>query len=306
MHQKLNPSTIYLAALAACFASQMLLADVSALGRIEPYNGVVKVTAPVILEAGNGTMLGALHVATGDTVEQGELLATAESYELLEVLRVEAEAAHQLAIKEALAAKALADADCVKARVTRREADRRKSLLEQNLSSLEESERASADAEFQEASCLASQTVATASQARINLARSQILTRQTMLNRANVHAPFAGRVLSIVTWPGEAIGSKGILELARTDQMYAIAEIYETDISGVKVGQNAFISSKALPKTLNGTVEKIRPMVRKQDVQGTDPAARKDARIIEVEIKINDSAAVATLVNLQVEILIES
>jgi HlyD family secretion protein len=39
---------------------------------------------------------------------------------------------------------------------------------------------------------------------------------------------------------------------------------------------------------------------------GTDPSARKDARIIEVEIRIDDAEAVATLTNLQVEILIEN
>ncbi len=40
------------------------------------------------------------------------------------------------------------------------------------------------------------------------------------------------------------------------------------------------------------------------DVIGTDPAARKDARIIEVEIRLDESEAAAALTNLQVEIVI--
>jgi HlyD family secretion protein len=42
--------------------------------------------------------------------------------------------------------------------------------------------------------------------------------------------------------------------------------------------------------------------VQKLDEIGTDPAARKDARIIEVEVKLDDSAAAAALSLLQVEV----
>jgi HlyD family secretion protein len=86
--------------------------------------------------------------------------------------------------------------------------------------------------------------------------------------------------------------------------MYAIAEVYETDIGRVRVGQRAQVSSDALQGTLHGSVEKIRFKVAKQDEIGTDPAARKDARIVEVEIKLDDSAAAANLTHLQVDVLI--
>ncbi len=86
--------------------------------------------------------------------------------------------------------------------------------------------------------------------------------------------------------------------------MFAIAEVYETDIGRASVGQSARITSNALPNPLTGTVERIRGQVRKQDVTGTDPAARKDARIIEVEIRLDDSGIAAGLTNLQVEIVI--
>ena len=49
-------------------------------------------------------------------------------------------------------------------------------------------------------------------------------------------------------------------------------------------------------------VERIRPKVQKMDEIGTDPAARKDARIVEVEIRLDDSSAAADLTNLQVDV----
>ena len=84
--------------------------------------------------------------------------------------------------------------------------------------------------------------------------------------------------------------------------MIAIAEVYETDIRNVRKGMRARIHSNALPGDLSGTVERVRPKVQKMDEIGTDPAARKDARIIEVEVRLDDSSAAANLTNLQVDI----
>jgi HlyD family secretion protein len=94
----------------------------------------------------------------------------------------------------------------------------------------------------------------------------------------------------------------GIVELARIDQMQAVAEVFEADIRFVKPGQRARVRSNALGKELTGTVTRIRPKVQKLDQIGDDPVARKDGRIVEVEIKLDDSAAVANLTNLQVEV----
>jgi HlyD family secretion protein len=293
------------------FVAVPTFADVSALGRLEPRNGVFHITSPIITEAGNGAVLQTLHVAPGDEVEAGQLLAVMESFDLLESLRDQAIAAHHAALKDTGASEASADAECVRADVTRREADRRQSLLEQNLSSQEEAERASADATFQTAACRASRISAEAMSSRAVLAQSRLSVRTKSLARASVYAPIKGRVLDVHTWPGESIGLSGILELGETSNMYAVAEVYETDIYKVQVGQSASISSAALPNVIVGTVERVRPLVRKQDVTGTDPAARKDARVVEVEIKLDkmkpdEAKLVAALTNLQVEVVIEN
>ena len=46
--------------------------------------------------------------------------------------------------------------------------------------------------------------------------------------------------------------NKGILELGQTQQMYVVAEVYETDIKKVRLGQKAIITS-ALPYS-NGEI----------------------------------------------------
>lgn len=125
------------------------------------------------------------------------------------------------------------------------------------------------------------------------------------LERSIVYSPIDGQVLEVHTRPGERVGEHGIVELAKTHRMYAIAEVYEADIGRVRRGQRATITSPALPQPLTGTVEWIRLEVAKQDALGTDPAARKDARVVEVRIRLDDSDAAAGLTNLEVEVLIE-
>lgn len=140
---------------------------------------------------------------------------------------------------------------------------------------------------------------------------SAIATRQKAqvdLNLSYVKAPVSGYVLKVHTRQGERINTQdGIVELGRTEQMYAVAEVYETDISQVRNGQRATITSPVFAGTLEGKVARIGKQIGKKDVLNTDPAADTDARVIEVRIRLNpeSSKKVASFTNLQVEVKIE-
>lgn len=88
--------------------------------------------------------------------------------------------------------------------------------------------------------------------------------------------------------------------------MYAVAEVYETDIPRVAKGQRATISSPALGRPLTGVVERVGLKVGRLSAVGADPAARNDARAVEVKIRLDDSKAAAALVDLEVDIVIST
>jgi HlyD family secretion protein len=140
---------------------------------------------------------------------------------------------------------------------------------------------------------------------KANVAHAALEQAEAELKLAVVRAPIDGRVLQIYTREGEKVGADGIAELGRTDEMYAIAEVYETDIGRVRRGQRATISGPALREPLHGTVEKIHLKVGKQDVLDTDPTAKTDARVVEVEIPLDEVERAAGLTNLQVYVSIE-
>jgi HlyD family secretion protein len=278
---------------------------VSALGRLEPENGIIRITAPSTPESITYAVLATLSVKEGDDVIKGQLLGTTDAAQVLEAKVTEAQARLQLSLREAEAAHSAAQEACVRANVALQEADRRTRLRDQGVAGEEEAESAKGEAEARAASCNAGQTAVRAADANIEVARASLTSVDANLRRAQLRAPIDGRILEVNVKPGEIIGHEGVLELGNVSRMYAIAEIYETDIRYVHVGQKATVSSAALEKPLSGAVKYIRQKVEKQDEIGTDPAALKDARIIEVKILLDDPAPVAGLTNLQVEVIIQ-
>jgi HlyD family secretion protein len=277
---------------------------VSALGRLEPKGGIIHVGAASTPEAISGSVLETLLVAEGDRVSKGQLLAVTDSSKVVEAIVKKAKAELIVTTRAAAAAHSKADEACVHADVAAREADRRTNLLERELASQEETEQALGAAEASKASCVAARATASVAESTIDVAKANVAFREVELSRTRVTAPVDGMVLDLTAKPGELIGFDGILELGRVDHMLAIAEVYETDIRRVRKGQKAQITSDALAGPLTGTVDFIALKVNKQDEIGTDPAARKDARIIEVEILLDEPEKAAGLTNLQVEIVI--
>lgn len=287
-------------------AAENHLNSVSALGRLQPKNGIITIGAPSTPEALSGSLLSSLLVSEGEYVEAGDILAITDSEASLKAKLQQANAELELARQSAAVTQSQAEEACIIAEVSAKEAQRRQKLLTQKLASTEETEAAQGKAEATAASCKTSQVSSLVANAAIEVAKSHIIVSQAALDRATIKAPYQGLVLEILAHPGEFVGVEGLLKLGRVDQMYAIAEVYETDISRVKIGQTATIRSTALPSDLTGKVELIRHMVHKQDVTGTDPAADRDARIIEVEILLDNSEPAASLSNLQVEIIIDA
>ena len=88
--------------------------------------------------------------------------------------------------------------------------------------------------------------------------------------------------------------------------MYVIAEVYETDIDQVQVGQSAKINSEGVIENLTGSIEEIGLKINKQNVIGIEPGADLDARVVKVKIRLapEDSQKVKGLTNLQVNVVI--
>ncbi|PSR19835.1 HlyD family secretion protein [filamentous cyanobacterium CCP3] len=331
---------------------------VVALGRVEPVSQVIDVATA---EAGR---IDRLEVQEGEQVEQGQVLAYLDTYEVRRAERDVAasqlaEARAQLAAETTLGNSQVQEANTrvgqidepqqaaiaaqqaaiqsLQAELDVAEIDlaRFQQLNESGAISRQELDRQQATVDRLQADLAnATATRQRLEQARINdirnaqaqvdsaratTTRAQVASQvdsaaqnlalaEAQLARTIIRAPQAGQVLDIFTFPGEAVSPNDgpILALGNTDQMVVVAEVYETDIGLVEVGQPVTITSRngAFSETLTGTVSAIGLQIAKNDVLDDDPAANADARVVEVRVAVDQSEAVAALTNLQVDVAI--
>ena len=328
------PIGISLNALNAPVAPPATLAPVkrhaiTALGWLEPSSDIVKLAAPATVES---SRVARLEVREGDLVEAGQIIAVLDVEEKLRAQLRTAEA--QVALKRALVERVRLDTETSivsrRMAVARAQADldqseaefaRQKALLSREISTpanLEKKKRDRdvAQAQIEEARSALEGLGATTSlddtaSERIDIvvakrelaaAEADLAQVRILLDQASIRSPIGGRVLVVHTRPGEKISSDGVVELGATQAMVAIAEVYQSDIGLIHVGQPVELRSEAFEMPATGVVERVGLKVKRQSVINNDPATDTDARVIEVRVALDaaSSARVSNLTRLQV------
>jgi HlyD family secretion protein len=301
---------------------------VTALGRLEPEGEVIQLSAPASTE--RNARVEQILVKVGDKVHSGQIVAILDSRDRLRAALRQAE--QQVKIAQARLAQVKAGAKpgeiaAQKAAITRLDVElgnaqiefRRYQHLYQNgaISASDfDSKRLNVEMLQEQINEAQATLIATAevrsvdvqaAQAELDGAILAVEQAQADLNLAYVRSPIDGQILKIHTQFGEVVSDKGIVDLGQTNQMYVVAEVYETDVGNVRLGQRATITSDTFPRKLLGTVDQIGLQIDKRDILDTDPAADVDARVVEVKIRLKseDSQLVTDLTNLQVKVAID-
>ena len=241
-------------------AAAPALEAVSALGRLEPAGNVRKLAAPVT-DFGASPRLTALYVQEGQRVRAGQVLAsfdnraTLQAQENLLLTRISS-LQQQLNLLD-------------------RETSRYRQLTNRGvfaIGALEEREIKVVDlrGDLQEA-------------------KAELRKVRTDLVKSQLRSPMDGLVLRINTHPGERPGDAGILEIGANDQMEAVAEVYESDIGRVRLGQTVTLTSEngGFSGSMEAKVLRISPQVRQRQLLSTDPTGDADARIVEVRLALS-------------------
>ncbi|MBX9594615.1 MAG: HlyD family efflux transporter periplasmic adaptor subunit [Roseomonas sp.] len=296
-----------------------------ALGRIEPASDVIMLAAPQGSRAGR---IAELLVREGDVAEAGQAVALMDNVQVLVAQVRQAEAT--LTQREARLAQRLVELEAEEASLAsaleqeRANRDRAKwehermtrlrqggvyrdtALIDKRLA-LDSAEQKVIAAEL----ALARARVRDAEGRRleeavlrseVEMARASASQMQAEHEMATLRAPSHGTVLRINTRPGEVPGSDGIMLLGDLRRMRVRAEVFETDLPGIRPGQPVQVASRALPQPLAGSVEAIGLRVARQTIVREDPAATLDARVVEVMVALDarSSALAAGLTGLQV------
>ncbi|MDJ0733667.1 MAG: ABC exporter membrane fusion protein [Nostocaceae cyanobacterium] len=145
-----------------------------------------------------------------------------------------------------------------------------------------------------------------AAQAEVKRAVAALKRAEANLQQAYVKSPQEGQVFEIFARPGELISNDGVVEIGQNSQMYAVVEVYQSDINKVRPGQKVRLVSDSLTDELQGTVERVGLQIQRQNVINSDPSSNIDARVVEVHVKLDDPSTqkAAQFTNLQVKAVI--
>jgi HlyD family secretion protein len=244
-----------------------------ALGRIEPRSRVIKVSHNAGPE---GARVEQLFFAEGDQVKSGDTLAVLSDHDR-KTAEVEAAGTRIKVLK------AQREIERIAFNFNQKEHLRYQSLRQDSMASI-----SLADAKY----LAFAQSEANLKQLSAEIAHAEAEQRVAVeaLKNTRIHAPISGTILKILTWPGERIKDGGLLEMADLTQLDIVAEIYESDLNQVRAGQKASISAKGFAQVYTAEVRELGYLVRKNDLNDTDPLADRDNRIIEVRLTLDPSA----------------
>ncbi len=283
--------------------------DVVALGRIIPRGDVTRVATP---SGAGDARIAEIRVAEGDEVTAGDVLAVLDNLPQLESSVVSSQAnigvreANLLQTRASIRAsrdEAHAGLERAEATATAAQSDliRATSLFERGVVTRADFDRIIARAN--EAGRDVERNIATLSryetgsdsvqadiavaEANLEAARADLARAQQELERAFVRAPENGTVLDVNARVGERPANSGIIDLGNTSQMTVEAEVYQTLIGRVAIGDPVVVSAEALREDLSGVVSVIGLEIGRQSITSEDPAANTDARVVDVIIMLD-------------------
>lgn len=304
--------------------------DVVALGRIIPRGDVISVATP---SGAGDARIAELRVSIGEEVKAGDILAILDNLPQLQSAVASAQAA--LRVREAnllqtrasnTASLAEAQASVERAEATsavaQSELNRVTALFERGVATraaldqaIATATQAARDVERAQATlsryATGSETVQAdiaVAKANLDAAQATLASAQQDLDRAYVRAPERGKVLDIKVRAGERPSTEGIIHLGDTSQMTVEAEVYQTMIGRVTIGDPVIVSAGAFAQDLHGTVTAIGLEIGRQSITSDDPAANTDARVVDVIVTLDaaSSPIAAPFTNLEAIVRIDA
>ncbi len=134
-----------------------------------------------------------------------------------------------------------------------------------------------------------------------------LLDRQIDLARAGlaqveVRAAQGGQILELLAHAGE-VSSGPLLAMGYLSAMVAQAEVFQTDIPRLQIGDLATVH--VLDQEITGKVTRIGLIAGKNLLTNVDPRALQDRRVVKVVIGLDSPALAARFVNMEVEVAIK-
>jgi multidrug resistance efflux pump len=132
--------------------------------------------------------------------------------------------------------------------------------------------------------------------ARAAVAESEMHLKiaETHLAKTRVLSPIDGMVIYRHSEPGEVVlpdVPKPVVSIGNRDRLHIRADVDETDLGRVNVGQRVFATAEAFgPKRFTGTVVHVEQTLGRKNLYTYRPTEKADTKILEVVIALDDGS----------------
>jgi len=258
-----------------------LIQQVTALGRLTPYGGFVTLSVPAGISGGS-EVVDAWLVEEGAEVRKGELLARLSSYPQLEA-----------GVEQAQAKLNSTKALLPYLKVSQ---SRGKQLYSDGAISEEELARTTASIITKEAD--------------IGGASAALDESKRQLRSAEIRSPLDGRLIRIYSWPGMKESSNGLAVIGRTGRMQVWAQVFQTEVARLRIGQGATIKAETggFAGERRARLSSIIGKVSDRDLFATDSNNDVNARVVLVKLDLDaeQQRGLANLAGLNVTVRFDS
>lgn len=242
--------------------------QVTALGRLTPKNGITKLSVPAGVTGGNEIVTEWV-VEEGSEIQKGQLLAKLSSYDQLKASVSEAQQRLNLS-QDLLPYWQISE-------------QKAKAALKKGVISEEE--------------YVSTKTQLASKASNVATDKTALVKAKSDLSSALVTSPVQGRLIKIYSWPGMKETSDGLGLVGNTGEMQVWSQVFQTDISKIRVGQRAKVRAESggFKGTLGATVNAIVGQVSERDIFAVDGSNDVNARVILVKLDLDPADRAKTM-----------
>lgn len=235
---------------------------ITALGRLTPEGGMVPLSVPAGTSGGN-EVVDRWFVGEGASIQKAQLLARLSSYNQLQSALAQAQAS-LTASKSLLPFLKISESKSLE-------------LIRDGAISEEELGRATA--------ALLSR------KADIEGAQAAMTRAQQQLEAAEIRSPLDGTLIRIFSWPGMKETSDGLAMIGRTDRMEVWAQVFQSDVRRLQIGQSASVKAESggFEGSIKARLKSIIGNVSERDLFAINGNNNVNARVVLVKLGIDPS-----------------
>jgi HlyD family secretion protein len=278
-------------------------------GRVEPISEVLDLAIGMV-----GT-LTAVYVEEGDTIKKGQLLAelvngdqqarVAEAEAQVRLRKAELEKLqHGARPEERRQAASQVQKTDASVALAKLELGRRRPLAANGVASQQSLEQAVSSVQVAEANDSVNRAAlelinappraedVAIAEANLGLAEANLDAQRVLLQKTQLRSPIDGMVLRRYLKTGETISIQPlipILQVGDPRRLRVRAEIDETEIGHLELGQLAWANAPAYPaRRFTGVIARIGQRMGRKTVRSDEPTEKSDTNVLEVLIDLDD------------------